>query len=141
MAAVTTTSPAPRARQKLNWTQLWTIARTDLRQLAQARDFWVPMAALGSIFFFIVPTILLLVITRVSNVDVVEQLSTAIKVLPQAAQSQIKGETGQAKAAYAMAVYLFAPVAVVVPLTISTAVGAAKSMAANSTCAFMIHSI
>ena len=44
---------------------------------------------------------------------------------PQQAQAAIQGDTEQARAGYALAVYLFAPVAVVVPLTISTAVGAA----------------
>jgi ABC-type Na+ efflux pump permease subunit len=126
----------------LDWARLRTIARTDLKQLIQAKDFWIPMVALGSIFFFIVPTILLLVITRVNNIDVVEQLSSAIKVLPAQAQSQIRGSTGQAKAAYAMAVYLFAPVAVVVPLTISTAVGAATIVGERErgTGEFLAHS-
>ena len=40
---------------------MWTVARTDLKQLAQARDFWVPMVILGGIFFVFVPTVLLLV--------------------------------------------------------------------------------
>src|SRR5437762_14195456 len=120
MTATTTTPTVARPKVKqppLDWGRLRTIARTDLKQLLQAKDFWIPMVALGSIFFFIVPTILLLVITRVQNVDIVEQLSTTLKVLPAKAQAQIRGDTGQIKAAYAMAVYLFAPVAVVVPLT------------------------
>jgi ABC-type Na+ efflux pump permease subunit len=139
MAAPTIAAPR---RRGLDWDRLRTIARTDLKQLIQAKDFWIPMVALGSIFFFIVPTILLLVITRVQNIDVVEQLSSAIKVLPAQAQAQIRGDTGQAKAAYAMAVYLFAPVAVVVPLTISTAVGAATIVGERErgTGEFLAHS-
>ncbi len=127
---------------RLDWGRLWTIARTDLRQLRQARDFWGPMVALGAIFFFFVPLVLLLAITRVSNVEIVQQLSTTLKVLPQAAQDQIRGSTGQARAAYAMAVYLFAPVAVVVPLTISTAVGAATIVGERErgTGEFLAHS-
>jgi ABC-type Na+ efflux pump permease subunit len=142
MAAPTIPVPAAASSRRLDWARLRTIARTDLKQLIQAKDFWIPMVALGSIFFFIVPTILLLVITRVQNIDVVEQLSSAIKVLPAQAQSQIRGDTGQAKAAYAMAVYLFAPVAVVVPLTISTAVGAATIVGERErgTGEFLAHS-
>jgi ABC-type Na+ efflux pump permease subunit len=126
----------------LDTARVKTVARTDLKQLIQAKDFWVPMVALGSIFFFIVPTILLLVVTRVQNVDIVNQLATTLKVLPQKAQAQIKGGTGQIKAAYAMAVYLFAPVAVVVPLTISTAVGAATIVGERErgTGEFLAHS-
>src|SRR3989440_10781492 len=128
--------------RSLDWPRVRTVARTDLKQLIQARDFWIPMLALGAIFFFVIPTILLLVITRVSDVHIVQQLSQTLSVLPQKAQNAIRGDTGQARAAYAMAVYLFAPVAVVVPLTISTAVGAATIVGERErgTGEFLAHS-
>lgn len=134
-------SSAP-TRRGPDFETLRTVARTDLKQLIQAKDFWVPMVALGSIFFFLVPTILLLVITRVQNVAIVDQLASTLKVLPAKAQAQIRGGTGQVKAAYAMAVYLFAPVAIVVPLTISTAVGAATIVGERErgTGEFLAHS-
>jgi ABC-type Na+ efflux pump permease subunit len=127
---------------RLDWGRVRTVARTDLKQLIQARDFWVPMMALGAIFFFLIPMILLLAVTRVGDAHIVQQLSTTLKVLPERAQSQIKGTTGQARAAYALAVYLFAPVAVVVPLTISTAVGAATIVGERErgTGEFLAHS-
>jgi ABC-type Na+ efflux pump permease subunit len=126
----------------LDWAQVRTVARTDLKQLIQARDFWIPMMALGAIFFFVIPTILLLVITRVSDVHIVEQLSTTLEVLPAKAQAALRGDTPSARAAYAMAVFLFAPVAVVVPLTISTAVGAATIVGERErgTGEFLAHS-
>src|SRR5438105_8556348 len=140
----TTLSPAaaPSRRRRLDWPRVITVARTDLKQLIQARDFWIPMMALGALFFFVVPTILLLVITSVNNVHIVQQLSQTLQVLPQQAQNAIRGSTGQARAAYAMAVYLFAPVAVVVPLTISTAVGAATIVGERErgTGEFLAHS-
>lgn len=144
---MTAAAPSARARaigprRGLDLDALRTVARTDLKQLIGAKDFWVPMVALGSIFFFVVPTILLLVITRVQNVEIVDQLATTLKVLPAKAQAQIRGGTGQVKAAYAMAVYLFAPVAIVVPLTISTAVGAATIVGERErgTGEFLAHS-
>jgi ABC-2 type transport system permease protein len=124
-------SGTPRARrgharrERLNWGRVATVARTDLKQLAQSRDFWIPMAVLGSFFFLVIPTILLLTITKIGDVHVVAQISQTLDVLPQRAQSAIRGNTPAARAGYALAVYLFAPVAIVVPLTISTAVGAA----------------
>ena len=142
-AATATTAPSTRAtKSRLDWPRVRTVARTDLKQLIQARDFWIPMMALGGIFFFAIPTILLLVITRVSDVHIVEQLSHTLEVLPQKAQNAIRGDTGQARAAFAMAVYLFAPVAVVVPLTISTAVGAATIVGERErgTGEFLAHS-
>src|SRR3546814_15291741 len=100
------------------------------------------MLILGSIFFVIVPTVLPLTLTRVGEVDAVAQLSQALEILPQAVQDEIKGDTDSGRSAYALAVYLFAPVAVVVPLTISIAVGAATivGVGARGTGEFLAHS-
>lgn len=126
----------------MNWGRTWSIARTELRQLIEAKDFWVPMMILGSIFFIFIPLVLLFAITRISNVDAVQQISETIKILPQAAQDSVKGSSDQARAAYAIAVYLLAPVAVVVPLTISTAVGASTIVGERErgTGEFLAHS-
>ena len=141
--AVVEPSPSrPRETGPLRWSQLGTVARTDLKQLIQARDFWIPMMALGGLFFLVVPAILLITITSIGDVRVVEQISQAVEVLPEAARSKIKGGTPQGEASYALAVYLFAPVAVVVPLTISTAVGAATIVGERErgTGEFLAHS-
>lgn len=126
----------------MNWPRVWTVARTDLRQLIQAKDFWMPMMILGAIFFLFIPTVLLLAITRLGDINVVEQLSTTLEVLPQQAQDAIQGDTPAGRAAYALAVFLFAPVAIVVPLTISTAVGAATIVGERErgTGEFLAHS-
>lgn len=108
----------------MNWRRTFTIARTDLRQLRQARDFWVPMAILAALFFIVLPTILLLAIGRAERVELVRQIGATLDVLPARVKEAVQGDTPAARAQYAMAVYLFAPLAVVVPLTISTAVGA-----------------
>lgn len=126
----------------MNAHRVATVARTDLRQLIQARDFWLPMVILGSIFFLFVPTVLLLSITRVGDIQAVQQLSTTLEVLPERAQEAIRGDSDAGRASYALAVYLFAPVAVVVPLTISTAVGAATIVGERErgTGEFLAHS-
>jgi ABC-type Na+ efflux pump permease subunit len=131
-----------RTRRGLSWSHIWTVARTDLKQLAQARDYWIPMLILGAIFFVFVPTVLLTTITKLGTVDAVSQLSQALEVLPEKAQAAIKGDTEPARAGYALAVYLFAPVAVVVPITISTAVGAATIVGERErgTGEFLAHS-
>jgi ABC-type Na+ efflux pump permease subunit len=126
----------------MNWTTVRTVAMTDLKQLIQAKDFWVPMAVLGSLFFVVVPTILLLTITSLGDVEVVGKISQTLDLLPQSAQDAIKGDTDAGRASYALAVYLFAPVAIVVPLTISTAVGAATLVGERErgTGEFLAHS-
>lgn len=142
MTAVAPSPRRPRETGPLRWNQLGIVARTDLKQLVQARDFWIPMLALGALFFFVVPAVLLLTITQIGDVRVVEQISQALEVLPESTRSQIKGGSPQGEASYALAVYLFAPVAVVVPLTISTAVGAATIVGERErgTGEFLAHS-
>jgi ABC-2 type transport system permease protein len=134
--------PTPPAHSSFNTRRMLTIARTELKQLVQAKDYWIPMVALGAIFFLIVPGILMLTITRIGDVHIVHQISKTLSILPQAAQSQIRGRTAQGRTAYALAVFLFAPVAVVVPLTISTAVGAATLVGERErgTGEFLAHS-
>jgi len=102
----------------------WTIARTDLRQLRQSRDFWLSLAIIASLFFVIIPAFLLGVITNVSDVKLVKQLGDLVGSLPQGLKSQVKGATAPVQASYALAVYLFAPIAIIVPLTVSSAVAA-----------------
>jgi len=142
VTAPATTVVARSGTNPMNWGRVRTVARTDLRQLLGAKDFWVPMAGLGALFFVVIPTILLLMITRVESVQVVEQLSTTLEVLPQRAQDSLRGDSPETQAAYALAVFLFAPVAIVVPLTISTAVGAATIVGERErgTGEFLAHS-
>lgn len=118
------------------------VARCDLRQLLEDKGFWLPMVFLGGIFFVLIPTVLLLTITRIGNVDAVSQISDTLKVLPQAAQDQIRGGTDEGRTAYALAVFLLAPVAIVVPLTISTAIGASTIVGERErgTGEFLAHS-
>jgi len=103
---------------------MWAVARNDLRQLRHSPDFWAPMLVLAALFFVVIPTVLLLTITRIGSVGTVKNVSAALEVLPQAAQEAIRGDSPSDRTSYALAVYLFAPIAVIVPMTISTAIGA-----------------
>jgi ABC-2 type transport system permease protein len=134
---------ARRRRRSVNWSRMMTVTRTDLRQLIQSRDFWLPMLLLGGFFFLIVPAFLLGIITRLGNVDAVQQVSQALDLLPQSAQDAVPAEADpSAQVGYVLAVYLFAPIAVVVPLTISTAVGASTIVGERErgTGEFLAHS-
>lgn len=120
-----------------------TVCRTDLRQLLESKDFWVPMAILGGFFFVVVPVVLLGLITSIGNVAAVQQVSQALELLPQSAQNAVPATAdASAKVSYVLAVYLFAPIAVVVPLTISTAVGASTIVGERErgTGEFLAHS-
>lgn len=110
----------------MNRRRVLTVARTDLRQLRQSPDFWVPMMILAGFFFVVAPAVLLSLITAAETSPAIQRVATAIDVLPSAARSAVEGKTSNAagQTSYALAVYLFAPLAVIVPMTISTAVGA-----------------
>ncbi len=131
-----------RAARQFDRRRMLVVARTDLRQLVKSKDYWMPMVALGALFFLVIPTVLLLTITRIGDISVVQQASQALQLLPPSAQEAVQGASPQGRTAYALAVYLFAPVAVVVPLTISTAVGAATLVGERErgTGEFLAHS-
>ncbi|MEO6627831.1 MAG: ABC transporter permease, partial [Aquihabitans sp.] len=80
--------------------------------------------------------------TRIGDINVVSQMSETLKVLPQAAQDQIRGDSDQGRTAYALSVFLLAPIAIVVPLTISTAIGASTIVGERErgTGEFLAHS-
>jgi len=117
-----------RRRRPSSWPRTWVVARTDLRQLYQSPDFWVPMVVLAAFFFVVCPAILLFAITRAEGNDLVGKVGATLSILPGSARSAINARAPHAsdsvKASYALAVYLFAPLAIIVPMTISTAVGA-----------------
>lgn len=118
-------TPVVPRRDTFSRQRMWTVARTDLKALLESKDFWVPMALLGSFFFVLVPTFLLVVINTIGNVDAVSGVSDALKLMPASATKAIPASAdASAKVQYVLAVYLFAPIAVVVPLTISSAIGA-----------------
>jgi ABC-type Na+ efflux pump permease subunit len=120
-----------------------TIMRTDLRQLVQAKDFWIPMVLLGSFFFVIVPAFLLSIINNLGSSEAVAQVADAVQLLPETAQQAVPSDVGpQTQVSYVLAVFLFAPIAVVVPLTISTAVGASTIVGERErgTGEFLAHS-
>jgi ABC-type Na+ efflux pump permease subunit len=103
---------------------IWAVAANELKQVVRSRDYLLPLGALGLLFFFFVPVFLLGAVTNVTGNEAAEAVGAVISTLPDTAQQNIQGDTEAVRASYAVAVYLLAPIAIVVPLTISTAVGA-----------------
>ena len=116
-----TTTSATHTRKKPN--RAWVIARTDLRQLRQSRDFWIPLAIVAFLFFVVIPALLLTMVVSLNDIQLVHKLSDVIGTLPKSVRQHVKGNRPEVEAAYALSVYLFAPLAIIVPLTISSAVG------------------
>lgn len=108
----------------MNTARMLTVARIDLRRLFKSKDYWIPMGVLAGIFFLALPYLLLSIVTSTTSGDLVNKIGEVLQSLPGPIQDNVVGNTPAARAAYMLAVYLLAPVAIVVPLTISSAVGA-----------------
>jgi ABC-type Na+ efflux pump permease subunit len=101
----------------------WIIARTDLQQLRSSRDFWLPLAIIAALFFVVLPAALFLSLTSIKDAGLVTQIGNLMGSMPKSIQRETAGRNPNVQAAYALAVYLFAPLAIIVPLTVSSAVG------------------
>lgn len=108
----------------MSWSRAWIVARIDLRRLLKSRDYLIPLTLLAGIFFVAMPWVLLALVTRTESSQLIDQIGGVLRALPGAVQDNVQGDTTQAQASFALAVYLLAPIAIVVPLTISSAVGA-----------------
>lgn len=107
----------------MNWHRTWAVTRVDLRQLAKSRDYWLPMGLMAALFFVVVPVVAINLIASAKDSSTIQQISTVLETLPINIQQNIQGDTPEVRAAYAMAVYLLGPIAIIVPLTIASAVG------------------
>ena len=108
----------------MRWIMVKAVIRADLHRLFKTRDYWIPLVILGALFFVVLPAALLGSLTLVERSGIAEQIGEIVGTLPDAIQDNIQGDTASTRASYAVAVYLLAPIAIVVPLTISSAVGA-----------------
>lgn len=108
----------------MRWTMVKAVMKADLYRLLKTRDYWIPLIILGGMFFVVLPAILLGALAFVEQGSIVAQIGDIVGTLPDAIQSNIQGNSPTTRASYAFAVYLLAPIAIIVPLTISSAVGA-----------------
>ncbi|MCB1247361.1 MAG: ABC transporter permease subunit [Acidimicrobiia bacterium] len=108
----------------MRWRTVKALVKADLYRLVKTRDYWIPLIILGGIFFVVMPAVLLGGVSLVRQTNVITQIGDIIGTLPEAIQNNIQGDSPTTRASYAFAVYLLAPIAIIVPLTISSAVGA-----------------
>lgn len=108
----------------MKWRRVRAVASNELAQIVRSKDYLLPLGMLSLIFFVIIPFILLSVIGFGTDNETAEAIGAVIDSLPQAAQENVQGDTPEAQASFSLAVYLLAPIAIVVPLTVANAVGA-----------------
>lgn len=107
----------------MRWRMVKAVVRIDLYRLFKTKDYWIPLVILGSMFFVFLPILLLGSLNLIARSPTIAQLADIVGALPDAVQANIRGDSPAARAAYGVSVYLLAPIAIVVPLTISSAVG------------------
>ncbi len=101
-----------------------TIARADLRQLRASRDFWVPLAVIALFMFVVVPAVMLYVISTVEDPKLLAKLVDVVGRLPAPLRARLHGTAPEVQASYTLAVYFFAPLVTLVPLTVSSSISA-----------------
>jgi ABC-type Na+ efflux pump permease subunit len=126
----------------MKWSRVWAITGNELRQVVRGRDYLVPLGVLAVLFFVVIPTFLLGAVSRSTDNQTALAVGVIVDTLPEVAAQNIRGEGPSARAGYALAVYLLAPIAVVVPLTVATAVGASAVVGERErgTGEFLAHS-
>ena len=126
----------------MRFNRAWAVARIDLQRLFRSRDYWIPMTLLAGVFFVIMPWFLLTAVSGASASGLVQQIGNVLESLPGPIQENLQGNSPEGQAAYAFAVYLLAPIAIIVPLTISSAVGASTIVGERErgTGEFLAHS-
>ena len=98
------------------------VAGADLRRLFKSKDYWIPLTIIGVLFFMVIPFISLSVISSLARTEFAEQVTSIVGNLPASLTDSAPGESPLAKASYVLAVYMLAPIAIIVPLTVSVAV-------------------
>lgn len=118
------------------------VALADMRRLFRNRYYLIPLAILSSLLFVAIPAMVLWTAVRWSPSPMIQQISSAIETLPPQIQENLRGDTPGGRTAYGLAVFLLAPIAIVVPITVSAAVGASAIVGERErgTGEFLAHS-
>ena len=106
----------------MKWDHVRAIAGVDLRRLFKSKDYWIPLMMLATLFFVFLPLLALGVVGMLANTSMAQQLAGMVESIPVDISQSLPTVDPAAQAAYLIAVYMLAPIAIIVPLTISVAV-------------------
>jgi ABC-2 type transport system permease protein len=108
----------------VNRDRVLAITRADLRQLRESRDFWLPLAVIAAFMFIVLPAMMLWVISTVRDPALLARIVDVVGRLPAPLRSKLSGSPPEVQASYTLAIYFFAPLVTLVPLTISSSISA-----------------
>ena len=106
----------------MTWDHVRAIAGADLRRPFRSKDYWIPLLMLATLFFVFMPLLALGVIGALADTSIAQQLAGMVDSIPADISRTLPANDPAAQAAYLIAVYMLAPIAIIVPLTISVAV-------------------
>lgn len=106
----------------MNWDHVRAIAGADLRRLFKSKDYWIPLLMLATLFFVFMPLVALGTVGMLANTSLAQQIAGMVDNIPADISRSLPANDPDAQAAYLIAVYMLAPIAIIVPLTISVAV-------------------
>lgn len=106
----------------MKWDHVRAIAGADLQRLFKSKDYWIPLMTLATLFFVFLPLLALSVVGMLANTSMAQQLAGMVDSIPVDISQSLPADDPAAQAAYLIAVYMLAPIAIIVPLTISVAV-------------------
>jgi ABC-2 type transport system permease protein len=108
----------------VNRARVLAVTRADLRQLRESKDFWMPLALIASFMFVVVPALMLWVISTVQDPVLLSRIVEVVGRLPEPLRVKLVGAEPEVQASYTLAIYFFAPLVTLVPLTIASSISA-----------------
>lgn len=109
----------------MNWRAIRAMMRKDIRQVLANKMIWLPMVLVPLILQVIIPLIMILMPTWVGAEEFAnEDLSELLVVLPERFRRDLDGLNGIQQWVFFAANYMFAPLFLVVPLMVSSILGA-----------------
>jgi ABC-type Na+ efflux pump permease subunit len=108
----------------MSWAHVVAVARADLRQLRASRDFWVPLTIIAVFMFVVVPAVMLYVISTVQDPELLSKFVDVVGRLPAPLRARLHDSAPEIQASFTLAIYFFAPLVTLVPLTVSSSISA-----------------
>ncbi len=110
----------------LNWRAIWTIVRKDLKVVRQSRSVMIPLILLPLILMVGLPTITILTMGSEAGLDdMMREMATFLANLPLSIADELNQYTTDSqRVIYLFIVYQFAPFFLILPLMVSSVIGA-----------------
>jgi len=109
----------------MNTRILRAIMRKDLLTILQNKGVWMPIVLVPIIFLVILPTVAIVIPSQINMVGSMgTQMDLFLRNMPAALRQQVAGMSEAQTMIYLFIVYLFAPFFLIIPMMVSSVIGA-----------------